>query len=347
MMRVPLFAVLVILGLYGLPKESHANEEDDYYYGEEFYNPEEEYPEPDEPTLISSKKLSEIENITQQIVIRLIKKENRIMSKNMDDASEKCVKLAAIFEEKCANCQAKPNLIATVLDKAKKLLKLHPRYWKIQIGKKILKGFKRIRVRRIVKNIGKNIKGLGKKIGKVWRKVGSKVRRTVRRITRRLRRVVRVRVRLPRVRVRLPRVRLPRVRVRLPRIRTPRVRFRFRRRRRWGKKKRSPCSDCERMSEMSEDDQLNSLCPFLLSVNKKSLQTDRFLNAIVSEVESGFPKLEKILHHHYLSSDEADVTISAKEGKHSYKLKNFSKLSSEQIGRAVGRYIFNKAKPKQ
>lgn len=57
-MRVPLFAVLVILGLYGLPKESHANEEDDYYYGEEFYNPEEEYPEPDEPTLISSKKLS-------------------------------------------------------------------------------------------------------------------------------------------------------------------------------------------------------------------------------------------------------------------------------------------------
>lgn len=152
----------------------------------------------------------------------------------------------------------KPNLIATVLDKAKKLLKLHPRYWKIQIGKKIIKGLKRIRVRRIVKNIGKNIKGLGKKIGKVWRKVGSKVRRTVRRITRRLRRVVRVRVRLPRVRVRLPRVRLPRVRVRLPRIRTPRVRFRFGRRRRWGKKKRSPCSDCERMSEMSEDDQLNS-----------------------------------------------------------------------------------------
>lgn len=49
---------------------------------------------------------AEIENITQQIVIRLIKKENRIMSKNMDDASEKCVKLAAIFEEKCANCQA-------------------------------------------------------------------------------------------------------------------------------------------------------------------------------------------------------------------------------------------------
>lgn len=146
----------------------------------------------------------------------------------------------------------KPNLIAVVLNKAKELLKLHPLYWKIQIGKKILKGLKRIRVRRIVKNIGKDIKGLGKKIGKVWRKVGSKVRRTVRRITRRLRRVVRVRVRLPRVRVRLPRVRLPRVRVRLPRVR---VRFG---RRRWGKKKRSSCSDCERMSKMSEDDQLNS-----------------------------------------------------------------------------------------
>lgn len=339
MMRVPLFGVLVILGLYGLPKESHADEEGDYYYGDDFYY--QEYPEPEEPTLISSQKLSEIENITQQIVIRLIKRENRIMSKNMDDASEKCVKLGAIFEEKCDKCQAKPNLIAVVLNKAKELLKLHPLYWKIQIGKKILKGLKRIRVRRIVKNIGKDIKGLGKKIGKVWRKVGSKVRRTVRRITRRLRRVVRVRVRLPRVRVRLPRVRLPRVRVRLPRVR---VRFG---RRRWGKKKRSSCSDCERMSKMSEDDQLNSLCPFLLSVNKKSLQTDGFLNAIVSEVESGFPKLEKILHHHYLSSDEADVTISAKEGKHSYKLKNFSKLSSEQIGRAVGRYIFNRAKPRQ
>lgn len=49
---------------------------------------------------------AEIENITQQIVIRLIKRENRIMSKNMDDASEKCVKLGAIFEEKCDKCQA-------------------------------------------------------------------------------------------------------------------------------------------------------------------------------------------------------------------------------------------------
>uniref|UniRef100_K1R7T0 GMP synthase (glutamine-hydrolyzing) n=1 Tax=Magallana gigas TaxID=29159 RepID=K1R7T0_MAGGI len=105
-----------------------------------------------------------------------------------------------------------------------------------------------------------------------------------------------------------------------------------------------PIASCQTPKSESE---AATLCPFLLSVNKKSLQTDGFLNAIVSEVESGFPKLEKILHHHYLSSDEADVTISGKEGKHSYKLKNFSKLSSEQIGRAVGRYIFNKAKPKQ
>lgn len=58
MMRVPLFTVLVILGLYGLPKESHANEEGDDYYAEEFDYPEEEYQEPEEPTLISSQKLS-------------------------------------------------------------------------------------------------------------------------------------------------------------------------------------------------------------------------------------------------------------------------------------------------
>lgn len=58
MMRVPLFTVLVILGLYGLPKESHANEEGDDYYGEELDYPEEEYQEPEEPTLISSQKLS-------------------------------------------------------------------------------------------------------------------------------------------------------------------------------------------------------------------------------------------------------------------------------------------------
>lgn len=341
MMRVPLIAVLAIFVLLGCPKKSQGNGEEDDYYGEEFYYPEEEYPGPEEPTLVPIQKLSEIENVTQQIVIRLIKRENMMMSKNMDAASEKCVKVGAIFEEKCANCQEKPNLIATILDKAKKLMKLHPLYWKIKIGKKILKGLKRMRVRRIVKSIGKDIKGLGKKIGKAWRKVGSKLRRTVRRITRRLRRVVRVRVRLPRVRVRLPRVRLPRVRVRLPRVR---VRFG---RRRWGKKKRSPCSDCDRMSKMSEEAQLNSLCPFLLSVNKESLKTDGFLKTIISEVESGFPRLEKILHHHYLSSDEAEVTISAIEGKHTYNVKNFSKLSSEQIGRAVGRYIFNKAKPKQ
>lgn len=58
MFRVPLFAVLVILGLYGLPKESHADEDGDDYYGYDFYYPDEEYPEPEEPTLISSQKLS-------------------------------------------------------------------------------------------------------------------------------------------------------------------------------------------------------------------------------------------------------------------------------------------------
>ncbi|XP_065935769.1 uncharacterized protein [Magallana gigas] len=388
MMRVHLHAVLGILVLFGLPKKSHANAESDGYYVDDYYYPPDYYPEPEpeKPTLISSQKLSEIENITQHIVIRLIKRENRMMSKNMEGASERCVKLGAVFEEKCAKCQAIPDLTGPILMKSKELSERHPIYVVVELGKKIVKGLKRIRVRKIVKHIGKDFKRLGKKIGEAWRNVGSKVRRTLGRITRQLRRLVRVRlrlpkvrvrlptirvrlpriklprvrvrlprVRLPRVRVRLPRVRLPRVRVRLPRIRYPRIRYpriryprvRVRFGRSWGKKKRSTCGDCERMAKMNEQDRINSLCPFLLSENKKSLQTDKFLKAITSEVESGFPKLEKILHYQYLSSDEADVTISAKEGKHSYKLKNFSKLSSEQIGRMVGRYIFNKAKSKQ
>lgn len=60
MMWVPLHAVLAILVLFGWPKKSHANEESNGYYGDDYFYPRYDYPEPEpeKPTLISSQKLS-------------------------------------------------------------------------------------------------------------------------------------------------------------------------------------------------------------------------------------------------------------------------------------------------
>lgn len=157
----------------------------------------------------------------------------------------------------------KPKFLKSVLKEAEKLLKLHPFYLKIKMGKKILKVLKRIRVRRIVKNVGKKFRRVGETIGKTWKSINRNVRRTLRKI----KGAVRVRVRrLVRVRVRLPRVRLPRVRVRLPRVRVPRVRVRVRVGRRWGKKKkRSSCSDCERISNIKDEETLSKTCSYYIS----------------------------------------------------------------------------------
>nr|XP_022339181.1 uncharacterized protein LOC111134456 [Crassostrea virginica] len=337
------FAVfLLVYVLCGLVLKSYAQEA--YNYDDEDYD-DDYYDEEPTATVIPKRKVLEIENATQHVVIRLIHRENRLMSKNLDDATERCTKETAIFEESCQKCVKEPKFLKTVLKEAEKLLKLHSFYLPIKMGKKVLKTLKRIRVRRIVKNVGKTFRRVGETIGKTWKSINRNVRRTLRKI----KGAVRVRVRrLVRVRVRLPRVRLPRVRVRLPRVRVPRVRVRVRVGRRWGKKKkRSSCSDCERISNIKDEETLSkTLCPYLFSVNEESLKTDAFLQKFISEIESGFPKLGKILHHHYLSSDEAEVTIATKEGSHSYKVKNFSKLSSEQLGRTIGRYIFKKAKGK-
>ncbi|XP_078336123.1 uncharacterized protein LOC111134456 [Crassostrea virginica] len=383
------FAVfLLVYVLCGFPWKSHSQEA--YNYDDEYYD-DDDYKEEPTATVIPKWKVSEIENATQHVVIRLIQRENRLMSKNMNDASERCTKEAAIFQERCNKCgndgrseleplEAKHDVLEKVLKQAEQLTKLHPFYLQIKVGKKVLKTLKRIRVRRIVKNVSKTFRRVGKTIGKAWRSINRNVHRTLRRITGavrlRVRRLVRVRVRLPRVRlprvrvrlprvrVRLPRVRLPRVRIRLPRVRVrlprvrlprvrvrlPRYRVRVRFGRRWGKKKKrsmTSCSNCERISSIENEETLSkTLCPYLFSANDESLKMDKILGKIISEVESGFPKLEKILHHHYLSSDEAEVTITAKEGSHSYKVKNFSKLSSDQLGRTIGRYIFKKAKGK-
>ena len=157
-----------------------------------------------------------------------------------------------------------PKFLKTVLKEAEKLLKLHSFYLPIKMGKKVLKVLKRIRVRRIVKNVGKTFRRVGETIGKTWKSINRNVRRTLRKI----KGAVRVRVRrLVRVRVRLPRVRLPRVR--LPRVRVPRVRVRVRVGRRWGKKKkRSSCSDCERISNIKDEETLSKTCTYYISDRK-------------------------------------------------------------------------------
>lgn len=37
-----------------------------------------------------------------------------------------------------------------------------------------------------------------------------------------------------------------------------------------------------------------AVCPYLFSVNEESLKTDAFLQKFILEIESGFPKLEKV-----------------------------------------------------
>jgi hypothetical protein len=138
-------------------------------------------------------------------------------------------------------------------------MKLHPLYWKIKLGKKVLKVLKRFPIREIVQKLGKSIGKLAKNVGNAWRglkkgiknvgrRVGTKLRRVgrrvggaVRRVGRKVRRVVRTR----------------RIRVRLRRVRVRRV-VRFRRRWRGKKKKRSSCGECERVSNMNDDDQTNA-----------------------------------------------------------------------------------------
>jgi hypothetical protein len=226
----------------------------------------------------------DIENTTQTTVIRMIERENRIMSQKMDEATERCLKEVAVFENACKRCTGRGSVLPKVLQHVKKLMKLHPLYLNIKLGKKVLKTLKRVPIRKIVQKLGKSIGKLAKNIGNAWRglkkgiknvgrRLGNKVRRIGRRVVgavrgvgRKIRRLVRARVRLPRIRVRgaVRRVgrkirRLVRARVRLPRIRV-RVRrvLRFRRRWRGKKRKRSSCEECERVSKMKDDDQTNA-----------------------------------------------------------------------------------------
>ena len=75
-------------------------------------------------------------------------------------------------------------------------------------------------------------------------------------------------VRLPSISASLSRIRFPRIRyprIRYPRIRYPRVSVRYPRIRvgGWGKKKkRSSCDDCERISEIKDENSRLKICKF-------------------------------------------------------------------------------------
>lgn len=231
--------------------------------------------------------LKDIENVTQTTVIRLIERENRIMSKNMDDAAARCAKAAVVFENGCKRCGGDSSVLGQVLKYAEKLMKIHPVYLGIKVGEKVLKKLKKIRIRKIVQKVGKSIGRLAKNIGKTWRglkkgvgkigrRIGRKLNRIARRVGRNLNRLAR---RLGRVARRVGRqirrlVRLPRIRVRLPRIRVrlPRIRFRFGRR--WGKRrKRSSCDECERISKIKGDDNVANASKYYSVRVLKILQT--------------------------------------------------------------------------
>ncbi|XP_062592158.1 uncharacterized protein LOC134253615 [Saccostrea cucullata] len=96
------------------------------------------------------------------------------------------------------------------------------------------------------------------------------------------------------------------------------------------------------MSDLSEELLVERMCPYLKKAEQRASGTMAFLSKLMSEMEEGYPAIQKILHYEN-TSDEAKVTMTVKEGTTSYVIRNFSRMNNRRAGGILARYIFRRA----